>query len=183
MDHSALHTARLERLLSGPAYGLAWRYACRLAGTREDAEDLLQDALAHALLNVGQLRQDAAFPSWLLRIVRTCFLMARRSAARLTVAEAAPPELPTPPAWGLDADAEQALELAHALRALPPEQCALLGLHYIEGLGADDLALVHGVSRGVSSSNRAPPGAALLFLLALGMGVILACAGGRHSEW
>jgi len=52
------------------------------------------------------------------------------------------------PAWGLDADAGQALELAHALRGLPPEQRALLGLHYIEGLEADELAAVHGVSRG-----------------------------------
>jgi RNA polymerase sigma-70 factor, ECF subfamily len=148
VDHSAKNAARLERLLDSPAYGLAWRYACRLALTREDAEDLLQDVLAHALLHLDQLRLDTAFAPWLLRIVRTRFLMARRSAAQPAAADATPRELPAPPAWGLDANAGQALELAHALRGLPPEQRALLSLHYIEGLGADELAAVHGVSRG-----------------------------------
>lgn len=147
VEHNAANAARLERLLDDAAYGLAWRYACRLALTREDAQDLLQDALTHALLRLRQLRADSAFTPWLLSIVRTRFLMARRTASRRAEVQLPASELAASTAWAIAADAGPALELAHALAALPPEQRALLSLHYIEGLSADELATVHNVAR------------------------------------
>lgn len=147
VDPTAANAARLERLLGGPAYGAAWRYACRLAQSREDAQDLLHDALVHALARLAQLRDETAFTPWLLSIVRTRFLMARRGAKRREAGYAPPAEPRCAPAWELEADTAAGLELAHALRALPPEQRALLCLHYLEGLSAGELAAAHGVSR------------------------------------
>ncbi|NPV70549.1 MAG: RNA polymerase sigma factor [Firmicutes bacterium] len=57
--------------------------ACRLTGTRDDAEDLVQDTLLLAWKSRGQLRERNALPSWIRRIcVNAFFQHARRRAAR-----------------------------------------------------------------------------------------------------
>jgi len=135
----AARRQRFEQALSAQAYSAAWRFCCRLAGGREDAEDLLQDALAQAYLRFGQLREPARFTSWLLSIVRRCFLLERRRTARRprTVAEYA--EVGTTPA----ADAFQATVLA-ALAGLSEPQRALLTLTCLEGHSAAEAAEVLG---------------------------------------
>jgi DNA-directed RNA polymerase specialized sigma24 family protein len=54
----SLETAEVELfeyVLTPATIDVAWRYCCRLCKTREDAEDLLQEALAHALVRFRQL--------------------------------------------------------------------------------------------------------------------------------
>jgi RNA polymerase sigma-70 factor (ECF subfamily) len=60
--------AAVERLVArygGRAYGLAFR----IAGNRQDAEEVVQDAFWAIVWNVGHFRGEAAFGSWLYRIV------------------------------------------------------------------------------------------------------------------
>src|SRR5690606_24929517 len=68
-----------ERLLTQDVYRAAWNYSWRLCNRREDAEDLLQEALVHALRKLDQLKDDSTFKSWLLSIVRTRFLNGLRA--------------------------------------------------------------------------------------------------------
>jgi RNA polymerase sigma-70 factor, ECF subfamily len=57
-----------ERLLQ--AYGdRAYRLAVRITRAREDAEEVVQDALLTVVRKVDSFRGDAAFGSWLYRIV------------------------------------------------------------------------------------------------------------------
>ena len=125
---------RFETALTDEAYTRAWRACCRLAATREDAEDLLQDALAHAYLKFDQLSQPECFTPWLLAIVRTRFLNERRR-PRPIAAES----------YWLDSVESQRRDqpglslLADALRRLPDSQRELLCLFYIEGLSQADL--------------------------------------------
>jgi RNA polymerase sigma-70 factor, ECF subfamily len=138
---------RYARLLDSAVYALAWRYACRLAPTYADAQDLLQDALAHAALRLGQLRDDAAFRGWLLSIVRTRHLMAQRARQRRSQAEARL-GAQTAAQWNIEAAPDpRGAELTAGLRRLPPEQRQLLCLHYLEGIAAPELAQIYSISR------------------------------------
>jgi RNA polymerase sigma factor (sigma-70 family) len=67
-----------EAVLTEQVHTQAWRYAARQAATREDAEDLLQEALAAAYRKLHQLRDHGAFRPWLFSIIRTRALNLRQ---------------------------------------------------------------------------------------------------------
>ena len=145
---------RLESLLTKDIYELAWRHAWRLSATREDAEDLLQSALALAIARLSQLRDDGSFKTWLLAIVRNLGISALRSKRRRQEAEASEQRLD---ATGHISSAGAASTpfvdpraelLSRGLCALPAEQRALLEMHYMDGLEAREIAQVFGVSGG-----------------------------------
>ena len=57
---------------------LLYRYAYRLSGSAEDAEDLTQQTYLIACENLHQLRDPAAAKSWLCAILRHAFLKHRK---------------------------------------------------------------------------------------------------------
>ena len=58
-----------------------YRQMIRACGNREDAEDVLVEALLKAYSNLGQLRDSAAFRSWLAQIGRrVCWQLKQREA-------------------------------------------------------------------------------------------------------
>ena len=58
-----------------------YRQMIRACGNREDAEDVLVEALLKAYRNLGQLRDSAAFRSWLAQIGRrVCWQLKQREA-------------------------------------------------------------------------------------------------------
>ena len=59
--------AAYEQLISKHTHGL-FRYLYRMAGNIEDAEDILQEALAAAYRNIYQFRGKSLFSTWLYRI-------------------------------------------------------------------------------------------------------------------
>lgn len=149
MGATPTEEVRFARLLDSAVYEVAWRYAYRLAQSHEDAQDLLQDALAHAAVRLGQLRDDAAFRGWLLSIVRTRHLMTQRARRRREQA-AQRLQARSNAAWSIEAAPDPRGEaLAAALRQLPLGQRQLLCLHYLDGIEAQELAQVYGVSRSV----------------------------------
>ena len=134
---------RFERALSAEAYRTAWRFSCRLAHSREDAEDLLQEALGQAWLRFVQLRQPARFTSWLLSIVRRCHLTRLRRAGRRPRVAAAYAELASrEPAAAFQA------EVLDAVAGLAEPQRTLLTLVYMEGLSHREAAAVLGIRPG-----------------------------------
>ncbi|HYO68724.1 MAG TPA: RNA polymerase sigma factor, partial [Archangium sp.] len=58
------------------------RFCLTLCKEREEAEDLLQDALVRAYLHRNSFQGHGSFFGWLCGIVRNQFLESRRSAAR-----------------------------------------------------------------------------------------------------
>lgn len=58
-----------------------YRAAWALCGSREDAEDLVQETYAHVLRKPRRLRSDDDL-GYLLRVLRNTFFSARRAAAR-----------------------------------------------------------------------------------------------------
>jgi len=60
-----------------------YRHLIRVCGNREDAEDVLIDALLKAYSNLDQLRDSAAFRAWLAQIARrACWQLKQREALR-----------------------------------------------------------------------------------------------------
>ncbi len=58
------------------------RYACRLLGNKDDAEDAVQDALLAALKHLDQFRGEAQLSTWLTTIVINCARMQLRKRLR-----------------------------------------------------------------------------------------------------
>src|SRR3954466_1042473 len=58
----------LVRATHADAYTLAYR----LGGNEEDARDVVQEAYLRAFKSIKKFREDAAFSTWLYRIVANC---------------------------------------------------------------------------------------------------------------
>lgn len=142
---------RFEELLSEETYALAWRHCCSLCPSRADAEDLLQEALYQALQRIEQLRNPAAFRSWLLAIIRRRFLNKQRHTQRehsainhLGQAQADTNGFAAPQAAEA-VTAEQELALL-ALAGMQESQRSMLSLFYSEGLSMQEIARCFGLS-------------------------------------
>jgi RNA polymerase sigma-70 factor (ECF subfamily) len=148
---------RFERLVTGEAYACAWGYARRLTeldgGARQDAEDLLQEALAQAWRGLAGLRDEPRFKAWLLAIVRRRHLTRRRR-RRPEPLEAAPP-------WPAPAVDPQVQAMLEALARLPEGPRELLSLFYLHGLTMSETARVLGIAPRVVHMRLARARAAL----------------------
>ena len=121
----------------------AYRVAYRLVGNHHDAQDVAQESFLAAWQGLPRYRSDAAFSTWMYRIVT------RRALNRLTrtrildghdMLEALPD-----PARGPEASAEQAgarHAVASAVAALPPAQRVVVVLHHFEGLTYAEVAAI-----------------------------------------
>lgn len=99
-----------------------YRAAWALSGSREEAEDLVQETFARVLAKPRQLHGDSEI-GYLLRVLRNTFLTSRRTASRRprTVAPTADIELPDR-STGRGPDAAlEARETFAAIAALPPK--------------------------------------------------------------
>ncbi|MGE0707952.1 MAG: RNA polymerase sigma factor [Planctomycetota bacterium] len=129
-------------------------HARRTSADPEAAADAVQEAWLAIVRGLGRLDDAACFPAWAYRIVtHKCADQARRGARRREGDEAAAaPEQagPDPAEEASRADAQA--RLRQALRALPPEQRAVLDLHYREGLGVREVAAALGIPAGTVKS-------------------------------
>jgi RNA polymerase sigma-70 factor, ECF subfamily len=124
----------------------AYRVALRICLNSADAEDAAQEALVRAWRALPRFRGEAAFSTWLYRIVTNVALSTvrrRREQPTGELLEPAGPDLdPATAAEGRD-------KLAAAWRVLAtltPEQRACWVLREVEGLSYDELADVLALS-------------------------------------
>ncbi|MFJ6571803.1 RNA polymerase sigma factor [Streptomyces sp. NPDC091292] len=124
--------------------------ATRVLGDRAEAEDAVQDAFVSAWRRLPEYRGDAAFRTWMYRIVTNrCLnvLRARRPAARLdAVPEPAAPEHEGSPVRVAEAH-EAMRDLAVALGDLSPEQRACWVLRELHSQSYEEIAEAVGISQ------------------------------------
>jgi RNA polymerase sigma-70 factor (ECF subfamily) len=116
-----------------------YRVALRMLGNETDAEDAAQDAFVQAWRNLAGFRADAAFSTWMYRIVSNrCLnmLRARRRTEPLPEDREAPTSRPDRIAEGR----WQVEDLARAIARLTPEQRAPLVLRELEGCSYEEIA-------------------------------------------
>ncbi|MDI3316893.1 MAG: sigma-70 family RNA polymerase sigma factor [Bacillota bacterium] len=165
-----LERALLERAQAGdvaafeelvrPELRRVYGAAVRLVG-RQEAEDVVQEAVLHAFRALGAFRGGSRFGSWLYRIaINLCLDHGRRNRRREHHEEAREPARIPEPATGTAAcDPEEALLAAErheaveaALAALPEEYRAALLLRDVEGLSYEEVAEMTGIPLGTVKS-------------------------------
>jgi RNA polymerase sigma-70 factor (ECF subfamily) len=124
------------------------RLARRLLGDYAEAEDAVQEAMVSAWRRLPDFRRDAAFHTWMYRIVTNrCLnvLRDRRPTQPLDgLPEPAAPEHTASPARVAESSA--AVRALHrALLALTPEQRACWVLRELHGLSYDEIAAAVGI--------------------------------------
>ncbi|MCL2733649.1 MAG: sigma-70 family RNA polymerase sigma factor [Actinomycetia bacterium] len=137
-----------EVLIRRHAAGLL-RLAARLLGDPAEAEDAVQDAFLGAWRRLPEFRGEAAFGTWMHRIVTNrCLniLRARRPVADLSeVPEPAAPEHSSSPVRAAESHAA-ARALAGALALLSPEQRVCWILRERDGLPYEEIAEMVGIA-------------------------------------
>ncbi|HEY3895154.1 MAG TPA: sigma-70 family RNA polymerase sigma factor [Pseudonocardiaceae bacterium] len=121
-----------------------YRLAVRLLGNSSDAEEAVQDAFLSAWRRLPGFRGEAAFSSWMYRIVTNrCLLLLRKRRPVTTLDELR--DQPGPESASPEHAAEtrdRAVALQRALLDLPTDQRACWILRELHGLGYEDIATI-----------------------------------------
>ena len=124
------------------------RYAARMLGSFDAAEDAVQDAFVRAFDQLAQCREPDKFAGWLFLILRNrCFAERRRETRegrRLEQGDeaVAGPDRPD----GTVEQAERIGALKRALERLTPEQREVFVLKHVEGLAYEEIARMTGAT-------------------------------------
>src|SRR5947209_8746215 len=128
------------------------RFAIRLTGHADAADELVQDALLNAARGWQSFRGDAAFRTWLFQIAVHAFRdgvdrRQRQHAASAGELDDDQPDerSPGPPARASAAELGDAV--ADAVSNLPPRQREVLVLHVYEQLSDAEVAAVLGITQ------------------------------------
>jgi RNA polymerase sigma-70 factor (ECF subfamily) len=124
--------------------GTVYRYALRLVGRTDVAEDLTQETLLRAWRSRYKLRDPRVARVWLLRIATNLWTDQVRGAKfRPRVMQSEPPCPRPTPGMVLD-EREQVKRALEAMDELPPRQRQVLYLITCEGLSQEEVAEVTG---------------------------------------
>jgi RNA polymerase sigma-70 factor, ECF subfamily len=167
VDYAALlraaqggNQAAMERLLM-KSQEIAYRFSLLVCGHADDADDAMQEALLKTYRHAAQIKEPAAFRTWLYRTVKNACLISRRKRvdepARL---QSLDDVMVGPDGTVQRIDAEdtgrrpdQVMEnsrlrqsLHRALQTLPPDSRLIVFLREVEGLSTREVAAVVGIS-------------------------------------
>jgi RNA polymerase sigma-70 factor, ECF subfamily len=135
-----------------------YNLAVRMTGNTADAEDLTQESFVSVFRRVSSFRAEAAFTTWLYRLVSNQVKMhfRRRSSRRetytseLEILEELRPRRP-----GLSDPAQPVIDrlaIEQALRMLPPGYREAFTLFDVEGYNHEEAARLSGHTAGTSKS-------------------------------
>lgn len=125
--------------------------AYRLTGDADKATEFTQDTFIRAFSRLSQFRGDAAFSTWLHRIVVTVVSNARRTELR-SGREVPLEEADLIEARAPDADPDLRERIAEAVERLSEAYRITLIMHDVEGYTHAEIAQVLGVPEGTSKS-------------------------------
>jgi RNA polymerase sigma-70 factor (ECF subfamily) len=154
-DHGTREFDRLTREHKDSVY----RQMLRVCGNREDAEDVLVEALLKAYRHLDQLRDSAAFRAWLAQIAkRVCWQLKEREALlpllQLSTLEEEGREIPgaelSPEGQLARRQMKQLLDAAIA--ALPPIYREVYQLRDMEDRTGDEVSETLGISQAAMKS-------------------------------
>jgi RNA polymerase sigma-70 factor (ECF subfamily) len=122
------------------------RYATRMLGSREDAEDVTQETLVRAHRALARFDEEMSFRTWIMSILinrcRTALLHRGRRTARVVLDEAAVDRAQVD---GFATQAELRDAIERALASLDPAQREAFLLKHVESLSYDEMAAITGV--------------------------------------
>ncbi len=141
--------------------GRVFRLLMRMLGSREEAEDVTQEAFLSLHRHGHRFRREARFSTFVYRVAANAALNRRRSLGRnrarqkqLAEQQAAGSDLPSTPRSPEDAAAgsEVQVRVQAALLALPSDLRIAAVMYDIEGLAYGEIARVLGIPEGTVKS-------------------------------
>jgi RNA polymerase sigma-70 factor (ECF subfamily) len=122
------------------------RFATRMLGSREDAEDVTQETLVRAHRSLARFDDGMSFRTWIMSILinrcRTALLHRRRRTARVVLDEGAVDRAQVD---GSASQAELRDAIERALARLDPAQREAFLLKHVESLSYEEMATMTGV--------------------------------------
>lgn len=151
-------TSIIQRILSGDKSGYrelanrhkdyAFTVAYKIVGTREDAEEVAQDAFMQAFNALATFNQEAKFTTWFYRIVFNAALMFKRKKNiemdDISLSESAQ-KASTESSHSLQTN-EQKKYIQLALNKLPPDDVTIITLFYLKEQSLEEIAQIIGIS-------------------------------------
>jgi RNA polymerase sigma-70 factor (ECF subfamily) len=131
-----------------PEHLKARAFCRKLAGNRDEGDDLYQDSLVKALTGLKKLRDHSAFRPWLYRIIINTFRSRARSSFWKRFASLDEKSLKIPDNFDLAAAEAVKRRLRVAVKSLDPENHALVILHDVEGWSMKELSRMFDKSQG-----------------------------------
>jgi RNA polymerase sigma-70 factor (ECF subfamily) len=127
--------------------------ACRMAGSPEDGEDLLQEIFLQVYRKLGSYKGDAALGTWLYRLaLNHCLDYVRSKQAKMRkITDTLDAESSYQPVARRDTPIAR-LDLERALERLPDGCREAFVLHDVEGLDHKEVASLLGIAEGTSKS-------------------------------
>lgn len=138
----------LYRRFASSMYGLCLQYA----SGEEDAQDILQEGFIKVFNKLEQVKNPAAFPGWIRRIMINTALEKYRNQMLLQRVDDLKGDIP-------EAGGEEALhsltcdELVALIQTLSPRYRMVFNLYAIEGYNHQEISDALGISVGTSKSN------------------------------
>lgn len=124
--------------LYGEVYEDLYRYALYLLGSREDAEDMVQETVLAAYAGISRLKDPEAFRGWIFKILSN--KCRRHRGTYLTRPGELTGEIPDP-----GPDPTDALYLKEAMESLSEEERMIIGLHVIGGCSSREIGAMLGM--------------------------------------
>ena len=116
---------------------ILYRISCGLLRSEADRKDAMQETALKAWQHMGSLRNEAAFKTWIIRIlINECRAIWRKSSREIPMNH-----LPEPAAQD-----QTDPELRMLLESLPEKQRVPIILHYLEGFSLNEIAAVQHTS-------------------------------------
>jgi RNA polymerase sigma-70 factor (ECF subfamily) len=127
--------------------------ACRMAGSPEDGEDLLQEIFLQAYRKLNTFKGDSSLGTWLYRLaLNHCLDYVRSRQAKMKkLTESLDAETGIEPTARRDTPIAR-IDLDRALERLPDGCREAFVLHDVEGLDHREVAALLGVAEGTSKS-------------------------------
>jgi RNA polymerase sigma-70 factor (ECF subfamily) len=138
----------LYRRFASAMYGLCLQYA----NNEEDAQDILQDGFIKVFAKLEQVKNPAALPGWIRRVIINTALEKYRSQVILQRVDDVKEEIGESPGNGAFEDLT-CEELVGLIQTLSPRYRMVFNLYAIEGYSHREISEALGISTGTSKSN------------------------------
>jgi RNA polymerase sigma-70 factor, ECF subfamily len=128
--------------------------ACRMSGSLDDGEDLLQDIFLQAHRKLASFKGDSSLGTWLYRLaLNQCLDFVRSRQAKMSrVTTTLDDDSSLEPAAPVVEVPTERIDLERAVGQLPPGCREAFVLHDVEGFGHKEIGEMLGIAEGTSKS-------------------------------
>jgi len=153
IEDSRRGNRKAQYQLYGLYSGAMFNICLRMMSSREEAEDLLQDAFTEAFRRLDSFRYESAFGAWLKRIVvNRCINELKRRRAELRFVDDMSPWEGRMAEPEMEESGLTVEQVKKAMQALPEGSRVIFSLYLLEGYDHKEISEIMGISESTSKT-------------------------------